>query len=182
MNFLCNTCEYENFFFDRAYTCAYYEGAVKKLIHSFKFERRRDLSAHLTDFLHDFYVTHLGGEAFDAVAAVPLDKSRIRERGFNQSELLAKDLAKRLRLPNVSPCLGRNISPVPQATLKKRERKKNVEGVFYCHRPLPAGTARVLLVDDLLTTGHTASECAKALKLNGAKNVTALAVARGFWV
>ncbi len=102
----------------------------------------------------------------------------MRERGFNQSALLAGALSEKLRLKNLSACLRRTGSSRPQHFLDKSAREKNVRGRFAVRTPAVGGK-KVLLVDDILTTGQTASECARVLKEAGARSITVLAVARG---
>lgn len=132
--------------------------------------------------MENFYKSHLQNLHFDAVAAIPLDQSRMRDRGFNQAELLSKKLAARIGLRDVTRYVKREgHGATPQSLLTKRDRRQNVAGAFTHSRELPHNLSHILLIDDLLTTGHTASECAKALKHAGAKEVTVLALARSFW-
>ncbi len=175
---LCGNCDAGRFHFDRAYACFFYEGGVKKLLQVYKFAGRSSLGEYFSDSLCTFVDTHLGTETLDAAAAVPLDASKKRERGFNQSELLSRTLASRFGLAESSRGLARKRSGQPQSSLSKTARKDNVEGLFAAQESR-FHSKRVLLVDDILTTGHTASECARALKEAGARSVTVLALARG---
>ena len=115
----------------------------------------------------------------DGVAAVPLDLEKKRSRGFNQSELLSAQIALELKVPDVSKELTRKKSESPQALLAKTDRKINVRDRFAVKNTGSFRAIRVLLIDDILTTGHTTSECAKTLKNAGAASVTVMACARG---
>ena len=127
----------------------------------------------------DFIAVHLDSKEFDAITAVPLDPDKKMERGFNQSELLSKPLAKQLGLPDLSKDLTRVASSRPQFVLKKTDRERNVRGCFSVKNPSLFFSKRVLLIDDILTTGQTVSECARVLKDAGTQSVTVLALARG---
>jgi ComF family protein len=117
-------------------------------------------------------------ERFDAVAPVPLHWLRQWRRGFNQSELLAREIARRSGLPLLR-ALRRVRSTPAQAGLSNTARRQNVAAAFQCSRSAkPAEGRRILLVDDVMTTGATASACALALKRGGASRVGILTVAR----
>ncbi len=139
-----------------------------------KYSRLRRVAAPLGDLLAD----HLRErpQPADALMAVPLHAGRLAERGFNQSEELAARLARRSGLPLV-PGLRRCRDTGHQASLSRRARKANIEGAFVwaVHAPPPA---RVLLVDDVLTTGATLAACADALRAAGTREVRAVALAR----
>jgi ComF family protein len=149
-----------------------YEGTLRKLIHLFKYSGMRRLAQPLGALL---------GEAmprdrqFDLVTAVPLHWRRRWQRGFNQAELLGKVIGRRrgIRSMNV---LRRGWATRAQAGLSNAQRRENVAGAFRARRRV-AGL-RVLLVDDVMTTGATAGACARALKQAGAKSVALAALAR----
>lgn len=165
---------------DRAYACAYYEGPSRELLRLYKFSRRRSLGAFFARRMARFARAHVpGAGAFDAAVAVPLDARKERERGFNQSERVARLVARELGIPHVPRAMRRSPSPSPQSLLPRARRGTNVAGRFSVRDAAALRGRRVLLVDDVLTTGHTASECARALKEAGAASVVALACARG---
>ena len=175
----CAHCRDAAFHFDRAYACTLYEGGTKELLHAFKFRNRKMLKSFFVKTMHGFFEKHLRNERFDLAVSVPMDAERERERGFNQSRLLSAGLAGRLGIGEASNrlrCIRKNA---PQSLLAKAGRRSNVKGSFAVK---PGGcflAKRVLLVDDILTTGHTASECARTLKAAGAAAVTVLTFARG---
>lgn len=178
---ICPACPTggEKFHFDKALACAAYEGPVRKMLHRYKFGRKTALKSFLKSHLLDFAAKNLKNEDFDAVLAVPLDSDGLYYRGFNQSRVLSEALGKSMKLRDLSSAVGRKKSPSRQSLLAKRERKTNVRGAFFLKdKTAFSGSGRVLLVDDILTSGQTLSECAKTLKEAGAKSVTALAFAR----
>ena len=175
----CAECLDEKFYFDRAFACALYEGKMKELLHAYKFGRRKYLGNFFIKAMEKFMNAHVKPGTFDAVVAVPMDKIKRNERGFNQSALLSARLAKKLNVPHYSKKLRRAYSSTPQSLLTKTDRKLNVRGRFSVASNVLLHGKRILLVDDILTTGQTASECARVLKEAGASTVTVLACARG---
>ena len=175
----CARCRDEKFHFDRAYACTFYESGVKEILHGFKFGRKRFLAAFLSKIMTKFTQRHLKDGSWDLVVPVPMDKKKEFERGFNQSRVLSAALAKKLALPHQPGVLRCSPSEKPQAFLNKSERRRNVQGRFFVNEAARVTSRNILLVDDILTTGQTASACARALKDAGANSVTVLAFARG---
>ena len=157
--------------FDAAYSFGAYEGVLRELIHLYKYGRVKTLAWPLSGLLAQALPRD---EAFDAAVPVPLYWRRRLQRGFNQAELLARGLSRRTGIPVVR-ALGR-LRPTPaQAGLSNSARRQNVSRAFRAHGV--QGT-RILLIDDVMTTGATASSCAAALKHAGARRVALLTVAR----
>ena len=175
----CGRCSKESFYFDRAYACVYYDEKMKKLMHAFKFERRRFLMPFFVNVLDDFMQRYLSKIHWDLVVPVPMDSNHKRERGFNQAALFSTALAKKSSKPHAPQALGCRKAEIPQSFLKKSARKRNVEGRFFVKNPGLVASRHVLLVDNILTTGQTASACAKALKDAGAESVSVFTLARG---
>lgn len=165
--------------YDRAYACVYYRDKTKGLLHAYKFGGRRALKNYFVKMMTSFYQDHLDGGCFDRVAAVPLDRKKLKARGFNQAGLLSAALAKRLGIPDASRELRRDRSEAPQSLLSKKQRESKIRGCFSVSPKNNFNGKKVLLVDDILTTGRTASECSRTLKEAGARSVTVLAFARG---
>ena len=176
---ICGRCADEKFHFDRAYACVFYESGMKEILHGFKFGRKRFLAAFLSRVMAKFMRQHLADSSWDLVVPVPMDKKKEFGRGFNQSRILSAALAKKFSLAHGPATLGCAPSRTPQAFLKKTERRKNVQGRFFVRDAAEAASKDILLIDDILTTGQTASACAKTLKDAGARSVTVLAFARG---
>lgn len=175
----CGRCFREVHHFDRAYACAFYEGNMKKLLHIYKFGGRKYLKHFFSETMARFADQHLDRSSFHSVVAVPMARGKENERGFNQSKKISAKIAEKFGVPDDSGKLLRVKPNATQHFLTKQARKRNVEGAF---RVNPEGFFRpknVLLIDDILTTGQTASECAKVLKNAGAASVTVLACARG---
>ena len=175
----CSECFGKTFPFERALASAIYEGAMKDLIHVYKFGSRKYLKNFFTDILSDFLSQNTNPAIFDCVAAIPMDPVKKNERGFNQSELLSAALARSLGRPDHTRHISRIKHSQSQHLLKKKERMANVKDSFRAVGGEFFKQKNVLLVDDILTTGQTASECAKVLKKEGASSVTLLVLARG---
>jgi ComF family protein len=157
--------------FDAAYSFGSYDGVVRELIHLYKYARIRTLVRPLGNLI---YRAMPLDERFDAIVPVPMHWMRRWRRGFNQSDLLARTLARRTGLPVVK-ALSRSRATRAQAGLSHRARRANVSRAF---RARPVEGKRILLIDDVMTTGSTAAACALALKKAGATRVTLLTVAR----
>ncbi len=168
-----------HFYFDRAYACAWYDGRVKELIHIYKYKSRKHLQNFFGNLLLGFIDQHLDKNSFDAILSVPISKQKERLRGFNQSFLISRRIAKDLQKQELSRFISRKNSQTAQALLTKEMRRQNVRDAFRIHDATPFQNKRLLLVDDILTTGLTASECGRLLKSAGAREITVLTCARG---
>jgi len=160
--------------FDEVYSAGAYEGTLRKLIHLFKFNGIQPLSRPLASFLVH---TLPRDQRFDAIVPMPLHWRRRWQRGFNQSELLAREIARRWHVPVKNP-VRRKRATAPQAGLTSAQRRKNVQGAFEAKRDARLDGLSIVLVDDVLTTGATASACARALKRAGAAHVSLITLAR----
>lgn len=152
------------------YAAYLYTGTAVDLIHGLKYENKRYMAYPLIRGLARTVKDH-GIEA-DGIAAVPLHKRRLRERGFNQSALLASGLSRLVGIPYFYDALIRVRDTGQQVGLDEVQRRQNVDGAFACTRDVLG--LRIVLVDDVCTTGATLKSCAKVLKEHGA-NVTFLA-------
>jgi len=160
--------------FDAAYSFGAYEGVLRELIHLFKYGRVRSLARPLGAQLAAAIPQD---QRFDVVAPVPLHWRRRLARGFNQAALLAAAVARRYAVP-VTRAVRRRRGTPSQAGLSNAQRRANVAGAFQVRRAERVRGRRVLLVDDVMTTGATASACAAALKRAGAAYVAVLTLAR----
>lgn len=153
-------------------------GPVREAIHRFKYGKERARAAHLAAAFPPLLDQLPGGARHDPplLVPVPLSAARRRERGYNQAEALARALAEGGAWPTTTRLVRTRATP-PQVGLDPAARRRNVRGAFAWHGAPLAG-ARVLLVDDVLTTGATADECAAVLKAAGAGWVGLLTVAR----
>ena len=174
---LCGECLSGTFFFDSARSANVYTGVIRERIHQLKFGRQLHRALPLAQLLVRAF-EKASPPPVDFIVPVPLHIKRLRERGFNQSGLLAGILGHRLHLPVHYAVLLRRQWTKPQTRLKRRERLKNVGNAFEVSNPSELKDCSILLVDDVYTTGTTLNECAKVLKSKGAGQVHALTVAR----
>lgn len=173
-NDLCSICRDSHQNFDAAYSYGSYDGPLQKLIQLFKYGKVESLAGPLSHFILRSLPF---GENFDAVMAMPMHWRKKWERGFNQAELLAKPVARRYGV-KLSDNLQRARYTKPQAGLDEKQRQQNLKKSFVVRRPAEISGKRVLLIDDVLTTGATLRAAAAALKASGAARVTALTLAR----
>jgi ComF family protein len=152
-----------------------YRGALEHLLRALKFRRHDFLSGALSSLLEETLRTR-DDLAFDAIVPVPMPRARERRRGYNQAELLADALSRRLGIRCDLTLLRRQGERATQSTLPKRQRADNVRSAFTAST-LVKGTS-ILLVDDISTTGETIRACASALRAAGASRVCAIAVAK----
>jgi ComF family protein len=153
-----------------------FEGTVRQAVYQLKYRNLRVLVYPLAALLNDYLVK--SGISGEILVPVPLHGKRLRERGYNQSALLAKKLGKLVELQVVDNCLVRRVHTPPQArTSNVEERRENVAGAFICRDERLKGK-KVILIDDVSTSGSTLEACALALKENGAESVWGLTLAR----
>ncbi len=177
-NHRCGVCLTHPPQFDLARAPFLYEGAIRELIHSFKYNRLTHLRSPLGQLTLDGLGGFLAEQRPQLIVPVPLHRSRLRQRGFNQAVLLGRVLARRLSLPMYPDVLTRNRRTEPQIELSSAERRLNVKGAFSVNRANSVAGKRVLLLDDVMTTGSTMDECARELKKAGAEFVIAATIAR----
>ena len=175
---ICDDCAKINFHFDRAWASCRYDGAAREMLHSFKYKTKTGLGRSLSQLLINFVKNyHLPVSACDYVIPVPLSPTKLREREFNQAAILAEELAKYFELKLLDNNLKRIRNTASQTELDKHKRWQNIQGVFGLKDPGALKEKTILLIDDVLTTGATASEAAKTLKNAGASSVFVLTVA-----
>ncbi|HEY6844129.1 MAG TPA: phosphoribosyltransferase family protein [Thermoanaerobaculia bacterium] len=153
----------------------HYRGSLERVLHAFKFEKHDFLDDALAQLLEDL-LRGRGDLEFDAVVAVPMHRKKVRQRGYNQADLLARALARRLRMRCEPSLLVKRIDRAAQSTLPRGDRAKNVRGAFVAS-PTAEGRS-LLLIDDICTTGETLRACANALAAAGAARVCAAVVAK----
>jgi ComF family protein len=171
---LCSVCRESAVNFDAAYSFGSYDGPLRQLIHLFKYGKVETLASPLSRLLIRALPLD---QSFDLVMAVPMHWRKRWERGFNQAELLAKPAAKRCGLKLARNLRRRTFTPA-QAGLTEAQRRANAGSAFGLRRSHEIEGRRVLLIDDVFTTGATLRACAAILKRAGARHVTALTLAR----
>ncbi len=178
---LCGHCRERPPAFDMARAAFAYQGSLREVVHCFKYRGKTQLARPLGRLLHTAYRRFWQERPVDLILPVPLYRRRLRERGFNQALLLVRGW-QRGDGPSLPPVDGgvlvRARATASQAGLDRRARCANIAGAFAVRLPERVAGRRVLVVDDVLTTGATVEECARALKANGAERVDVLTLAR----
>jgi len=173
-NNLCPACTDGSVNFDAVYAFGEYDGALRQLIHLFKYSKVESLAQPLGQLL----VRALPlDRSFDVISPMPMHWWKRWQRGFNQAELLAEPVAKRLG-QKLSTQLGRQRRTKAQAGLSEAQRSANLKNSFCVKNPEAIRGKRILLVDDVFTTGATLRAATESLKANGASHVSALVLAR----
>jgi ComF family protein len=178
----CGHCRAALPAFDSARTITRYRtgadgsSTVAALLRRHKYGLDQSLGRALAEYLDAAPALDAG--AYDVVIPVPLHRTRLRWRGFNQAALLGVALARRLNCPLDVVTLTRVRSTPPQTARDRAQRARNVHNAFAVRRPSRVAGQRVLLVDDVMTTGATADECARVLRAAGARRIDVLTLAR----
>lgn len=173
----CVSCKGKDLPFNTMTSVAYYDGVMKTLIHKFKYARQKFLSG----LLNNIMITHERlkevVQDIDVIMPVPLYWLKKMYRGFNQSELLSLGIRRHFSKPVSVNNLCRIKNTASQTRLSKNKRQVNIHNAFFVACPELFSGKRVLLVDDVLTTGVTASECSRKLREAGAESVHLLVLA-----
>jgi ComF family protein len=174
----CIGCQKKFLHFDRTWSACIYNTKMKDLLHLFKYRHktilRKPLGKLLLRFIHDF---NIPVDKFDFIVPMPIHPARLREREYNQAELIAKELSNMLPLKINKNLAVRIRNTQPQSLLGASSRWENVKGAFKIKYPEEVKNKKILIIDDLFTTGATASEIALTLKKAGAKEVSILTLA-----
>ena len=167
-------------FIDEHFYLFSYTEPIREKILQYKFDDK----AYLANTIYEFFMNNekLYGflKKYDIMIAVPISTIRKRERGYNQSELLARKISRLADIQLEKQVLKKQKSNQPQSSLNKEQRKENVKNVYKVQNELKISNKKVLLVDDIYTTGATVNECAKMLKQAGCKEVGVLTIAKEF--
>lgn len=172
---LCARCQRRPAALDSVRAACTFEGVVRKAIHMLKYRQGR----YVVPFLGSLLEEAIGRRPLqvDVIVPVPLSRERLRERGYNQSQLLAGHLSRSMDIPMEPDWIQRTRPTPPQTSLSAASRRANVRGAFQWRGPSVEGK-RVLLVDDVMTTGATLEECGLVVRHAGARRVLAVVVAR----
>ncbi len=168
---ICGPCTKKRPVFSRVVTYGIYEGVLAEAIHQFKFYGLKRLARPLGNLLLNLEIPQT-----DGITPVPLTKKGLRERGFNQSLLLARVISKEIKVPLLMDILYKKKDTPPQIGLSSKERLSNLKNAFEVKENIEGH--RLLLVDDVITTGATVTECSRELLKAGAKEVIVIALAR----
>lgn len=170
----CYDCSHTDHIYDRGVGLWLHKEPVSTSVYRFKYHNQRCYAAYYASWMAEAFAPLLGRWDPEMIVPVPLHPKRRRKRGYNQAEILAKELAKRLHVPIDTKAVLRVRDTKPQKTLNSVLRRKNMEGAFAAGKSLK-GTKRVLVVDDIYTTGNTISAVAETLKKAGVQKVHFLA-------
>lgn len=170
-----NTITYKDKYFNSHTYLFKYEGEIRDKLLKYKF---RDYS-YLYKFFSEIIINNCNlKNNYDIILPVPIHKKRKQTRGYNQSELIAKEVAKNVNVEYSKKVLIKAIDTVPQSTLNQHQREKSVLGIYKVINSQIIKDKNILLIDDIYTTGSTLNECSKVLKQNGAKSVDVLTIAK----
>lgn len=174
-NELCSACLNHRHDIDGIRSPFRFEGVIRRAVHQLKYNNLRHMAGSLAGLLGDYLSANpIPGEV---LVPVPLHPRRLRERGYNQSHLLAKKLCRLAGLPVMADCISRKRQASPQTkTASANQRRNNVAGAFICRGSLKG--KKIILIDDVATSGATLDACAAALKSAGAASVWGLTIAR----
>jgi ComF family protein len=178
---LCAPCRDQPPAFDMARAAFAYQGSLREVVQCLKYRGKTQLARPLARLMHGVYRSFWRSAPVDLILPVPLHRRRLRERGFNQSLLLIRRWpwsADEPRVPVECGVLVRTRATAPQAGLDRSGRCSNISGAFAVRNPARVAGRRLLVVDDVITTGATVGECARVLKESGAARVDVLALAR----
>ncbi len=182
----CSDCESKNFHFNRGYAVWVYNKEMMQSISAFKYKSKKEFADFYTEQIITLYKKQLVKLNLDGIIPVPLHRTKYRERGYNQAFLLAKGIGEELDIPVLHDLLIRTKKTVPQKNLNDMERLHNLKEAFQYNKEsksvFRSDLSRVLLVDDIYTTGSTMEACTNVLKENGIKEVyfMVLCIGKGF--
>ena len=166
-----------NTFIDKHFYLFSYIGTIREKILQYKFDDK----AYLVNTIYEFFMNNekLYGflKKYDIIIPIPISSSRKRERGYNQSELLARKISKMANIHIETQVLKKAKNNQPQSSLNKEQRRENVKNVYKVQNEVKIQNKEILLLDDIYTTGSTANECARMLKQAGCQTVGILTIA-----
>ena len=155
-----------------------YENIIRKLILNYKFNNKSYLYKTIANYIikNEKFCENI--KSYDIIITVPISKKRNKERGYNQSYLIAKELGKKLEINVINDCLIKTKNIIEQSKLNKDDRIKNIQGVYSLINQEKINNKKVLLIDDIFTTGSTVNECCKTLHKTNIKKLSVLTIAK----
>ena len=175
----CSHCATHKYNFDRAYSACIYEGVIRECIHKFKYNSSLQARGLFYGLMSDFAQRYLDMINFDLIIPIPLHRVKLRQRTFNQSKILAKNISDRFGIPLLENNLIKTRFGKPQIKLQYSQRFKEIKDSFKMLRPFKVKDKACLLIDDVFTTGATANECSRVLRGAGASKVIVFTLANG---
>ena len=192
-NFLCQKCNntlknqakfnVENFqkkekYFKELLYIFKYEGIIRKTILKYKFQEESYLYKTFVNFILKNQKFFEFIKSYDTIVPVPISKKRYKERGYNQSYLIAKEISKKTKLELQNRCIIKSKNVIEQSKLNKEEREKNIKGVYEIIDKENLQNKRIILVDDIYTTGNTVNECCRILQKAQPKSISVIVIAK----
>lgn len=174
---ICNLCQEKNFLFKNLIALGVYNGLIKIIIYNFKFAKIKKYKEPLAILLSQKIKQEFDIEQIDYIIPVPLHKERLKERGFNQSELLAKRISKIINKPCITS-LKRIKKTLPQHSLSPLEKIENIKDAFEIKTKKNLKNKNILIIDDIFTTGSTIQEICKVLLKHGVKDIYVAVLAK----
>lgn len=174
----CNRCQKISVYYDSARSVALYQNSIRKAIHDLKFKYKTKMVPFLGQMLVEYFIQHFNSDNFDYILPIPLHWTRKWFREFNQSELLANYMSSQVGLEVNLSLLKRSKYTRKQSTLKGRQKYKNIFDAFAVPNPKEVAGLKILLIDDVFTSGVTINEASRSLKNAGAKEVHVLTLTR----
>lgn len=175
---ICLKCKNNNYYFDQAWASTVYEGVIRECIHLLKYSHRLSIVNLFGKIMINFADKYMTMERFDYIIPIPLHRTKLREREFNQAELLALPIANKFNKRLLKDMISRIKYTTPQSELADSQRQENVRGIFRITRSESLKHKNILIIDDVFTTGSTVNECASLLKASGASIVEVFTLAR----
>ena len=155
-----------------------YEGIIRKLILDYKFHEKPYMYVCFVNFVLKNEKIFEKLQSYDTIIPVPISKKRMKERGYNQSLLIAKKLSREVKIPLQVNCLLKTKNIIEQSKLNKEQRKQNIQNVYELKNGEILNNKRILLIDDIYTTGSTVNECAKILQQARREKIDVLVLAK----
>ena len=190
---LCNQCrikleglaqysiiceDFKNKYFNELIYIFKYEGLIRNLIIDYKFNEKSYMYVCFVKCILENEKIYKKLQSYDAIISVPISKKRMKERGYNQSFLIAKELSNRIKIDLQTNCLWKTKHIIEQSKLNKEQRKENIQNVYELKNGEILNNKQILLIDDIYTTGNTVNECAKILQQGTPKKIDVLVLAK----
>jgi ComF family protein len=182
----CNDCERKSYHFNKGYAVWTYNDRMKQSVANFKYHNKKEYAEFYIDEVIRNYAIKINRMNVDVIVPIPIHRSKYLERGYNQADILAKGIGKRTGITVISDLLLRNRKTMPQKELSDVERLKNLTGAFGWNEAAAKKynrvVERVLLIDDIYTTGSTIEACSSILKAHGVLEIyfIVLCIGKGF--
>ncbi len=155
-----------------------YEGMIRKIILDYKFNEKSYIYETFVNFILKDEKIFEKLQTYDTIIPVPISKTRMKERGYNQSFLIAKALGNKLNIHIETNCLIKTKNVIEQSKLNREERKQNIQNVYELENKQILNNRKILLIDDIYTTGNTINECSKILKQANPNRIDVLVLAK----